>query len=252
MRLTKIIRPAGRGPECTKRISQDIFGNLKQLKELCLFGFKIGGDELTAISSEFENKTKKQELERLHLLRIIAKSNEISNFFKIWNTTTLKDLIELKLDFSGSKYVDVREVTDLGKALEAMTKLKRLALILNECQDVGRNEKCSLVPLIPKASVLDTFEVSFRRCLKMSNQHVYEFAASLCQHQKQLTLLDLNFFCCGNITEWTFQKLCNGIKHDIKGMQHLTLNFKNIPAISEELKHEMKIHFKEIPAVTLY
>jgi len=244
--------PGERSPNCTERISQDIFGNLKQLKELCLFGFKIGGDELTAISSELENKENKQELEMLHLLRIVAKGNEISKFFKIWKATTLKDLTELKLGFSGNDYVSVKVVTDFGKAMETMTKLKRLALLFNECKDVGKNEKCSLVPFIPKTSILDTFEVSFRRCLKMSDQHVYEFAASLCQHQKQLTLLDLNFCYCVNITEKTFQKLCYGIKHDMKEMQHLTLNFKDISRISSKLKQEMKVHLKEIPAVTLY
>jgi len=119
------------------------------------------------------------------------------------------------------------------------------------CKEIGENEKSTLVPLIPKASVLDTFEVSFRRCLKMSDQHVYEFAASLCQHQKQLTLLDLNFSYCTNITVKTFQKLCCGIKHNMKEMQHLTLNFIHVYNISGELKHKMKIILKEIPALIL-
>jgi len=176
----------------------------------------------------------------------------LGKFFKIWKTTTLKDLIELKLDFSGNDYVSVKVVTDFGKALDNMIKLKRLALLFNECKEVGKTEKSTLVPLVPKASALDTFEVSFRRCLKMSDQHVYELAASLCQNQKQLTLLDLNFCYCTNITEKTFQKVCYGIKHDMKEMQHLTLNFKDISRISHKLKHEMRIHFKEIPAVTLY
>jgi len=120
-----------RRPECMKKISQDIFGNLKQLKELCLLGLKIGGDELSAISAELEDKKDKVELEKLHLLRIEAKGNELGKFFKIWKTTTLKDLIELKLDFSGNDYVSVKVITDFGEALETMTKLKRLALLFN-------------------------------------------------------------------------------------------------------------------------
>jgi len=92
--------PTNRSSECTKKISQDIFGNLKQLKELCFFGFTIRADELLTISAELENKKNKVELEKLHL-GMHAKGNEFSKFFKIWKTTTLKDLIELKLDFSG-------------------------------------------------------------------------------------------------------------------------------------------------------
>jgi len=53
-----------------KKIIQDVFGNLKQLKELGLLGFKMTGDQLSVISSELENKKNKVELEKLHLLHM--------------------------------------------------------------------------------------------------------------------------------------------------------------------------------------
>jgi len=235
-----------------KKISQDIFENLKDLKELCLLHFaKTTGDDLLAISSELEKKKNKQELEKFHIMQIKEDENKICMFFQVWKTTTLKNLIELKLHSSWNAIFNDQVVLELGKALETMTKLKRFAVLLNKCYNIGKNADSSIVPLIPKASVLETFEINLGSCHDITDQHVGEFGANLCQHQKELTLLGLNFAECSNITEKTFQKLCYGIKHDMKEMQHLTMHFEN-NKIPPKVRREMKMLFTEIPAVAFY
>jgi len=224
-------------------MSQDIACNLKDLKELGLMCFTIRGDSLSAISSDLEKGGTK--LEKLHL-----SSLQLILGLQAFQSTTLKDLAELKLDFRVAVYE--KSIRDFEEVLAAMTKLKRLALIFTECRNLMRPERSSLVPLIPKASVLETLEISFKGYRTMTDKLFEEFGTSLCESQKELFLLDLNFSFCSEITEGTFERLCKEIKLEMKRMQHLTLNFADNNRISERSKNEMRVYLKEIPAASLY
>jgi len=232
-----------RSIECIQKMSQDIACNLKDLKELGLMCFTIRGDSLSAISSDLEKGGTK--LEKLHL-----SSLQLILGLQAFQSTTLKDLAELKLDFRVAVYE--KSIRDFEEVLAAMTKLKRLALIFTECRNLMRPERSSLVPLIPKASVLETLEISFKGYRTMTDKLFEEFGTSLCESQKELFLLDLNFSFCSEITEGTFERLCKEIKLEMKRMQHLTLNFADNNRISERSKNEMRVYLKEIPAASLY
>jgi len=86
----------------------------------------------------------------------------------------------------------------------------------------------------------------------MTDKLFYDFGTSLCESQKELFLLDLNFSFCSEITEGTLKRLCKAIKLEMKRLQHLTLNFAENKQISERSKNEMRVYLKKIPAVSLY
>jgi len=142
-----------RSIECIQKVSQDIVCNLKDLKELGLMCFTIRGDALSAINSDLEKRETK--LEKLHLSSLQSLLG-----LQAFQSATMKDIVELKLDFSGIIYE--KSIRNFEELLAIMTKLKRLALIFTECRNLIKPERSSLVPLIPKASVLETFEISFK------------------------------------------------------------------------------------------
>jgi len=74
-----------------------------------------------------------------------------------------------------------------------MTKLKRLALFLNKCYNIGRGRNPSLVPLVPKASILETYEIDLGRCQDITDKHADDFGATLCEYQKELSELFISF-----------------------------------------------------------
>jgi len=234
-----------RSKECIQKMSQDIVSNLGGIKELRLMCSKIGLNELSAISSDLEKSGIK--LEKLHL----SSMRPILNLQAL-QATSLKDLTELKLDFSSLVYEKM--IRDFEGVLNTMTKLKRLALIFTECYNLIKPERSSLVPFIPKASVLETYEISFKKYRTITDKLFDDFGTSLCQYQKGLYLLNLNFSGCSEITERTFERFCMAIKLEMKRMQHLTLHFDEISdyQIPERSKNAMRVYLKEIPAVSLY
>jgi len=144
----------------------------------------------------------------------------------------------------------------LGDSLQCLEKLKRLTLDFTGSDRIGglqrRGMTFSLGSLIPKSVVLDAFEIVFTRCFRIYPEQLDEFGTSLCQFQKGLGLLLVNFAWCDLITEKSFEKLCYGIKHDLKELHHLIVNFYFCGKISAEVKTEMKKVLKDVPMFTLY
>jgi len=243
-------------PKSAAAISKDISVRLNELKGLCLLLGPIDNQVFSDTSSDFGNNLTK--LQKLNLRIDLAKSTkfDISKLTNVFNTT-FKDLQELKLDFDKDRnvYINDDTLTELGNSLQGMLKLKRLALNFFRCQHIGTSqERTILAGLVPKNAVLETFEVFFGEFITNSgipDEQVDALGASLYQYQKKLHKLSLKFAWCPDLTEGSFQRLCEGIKENMKDLQNLYLNFTVNNNITQEFKTQMKIALKEIPLVVL-
>jgi len=244
----------GMGRKSFPVISKDIADNLKNLRQLCLMFSKMDEEVLSTICSHFENSPAK--LEKLNLLLSTGPSKTpliLEKFTNSLKTPTFKDLRELKLDLTASKCVNNETVMELGYSLQSLEKLKILSLDFTGCDFIGqKGASFSLVPLIPKNVFLETFELFLTKCIRIDNELLDEFTTKLCELQKRLGSLYLNFSWCPLITDEGLEKLCNGIQRDLKELNHLTLNFYQCKKISSDVKTEMKPILKEVPIFILY
>jgi len=182
---------------------------------------------------------------------------ELKEFSDSLKTPTFKDLQELKLDFAESQCIRNETVAELGDSLQSLEKLKRLTLDFTKCSMIGEKKEgvqFSLVPLIPKSVVLESFEIILRECKNIQDQHLAELGMNLCKFQNRLGLLHINLAECHAITAENFEKGCYWIQHDMKKLHHLTLNFYDFSYEKSRANTKTKVKkiFKEVPIFTLY
>jgi len=232
-------------------IIKEACANIQDLKELCLNFSLMKNEDFSAIFSDLKNGP--ANLERLNLAAPLCSGRlDLSQLNSALNNR-LKNLQELKLMLFNEEedtcVVDQKSFLLFEKALQGLEQLRKLALNMTR---IIFERHVDLVPLIPRSSVLESFEIffsAFSEDLGMSNPAVREFGESVCKFQNRLNMLHISFSDCKEITSETFESICSGINNDMKELNHLTLNFYSSKGISMESKYKMKKLLKDIPIV---